>query len=236
MVQHEGQAHLTLRKSGLLIPHLQDAFAELVGGRPASARWGDEWKQAVLDPPRSKRHEIARAVAPRVAKVVGPIVGFMGLRTTERWKLELFEELLRGRYFLAGGSAAGDYLEQEVMEHVFKNTAIFSTPASVDVHLYTSSTSDANSTGTEVSGGSYAAENVAAAGWDAPGSTGGATANSADTDFGTASANWGTVSHVSIEMPSAANRLFHGALSASKTVNNGDSFKFPTGDLDVSFA
>lgn len=236
MVQHEGQAHLTLRKSGLLIPHLQDAFAELVTGRPAAGRWGDDWKPLVLDPPRSKRQELARAVAPRVARVVGPIVGFMGLRTTERWKLELFEELLRGKYFLAGGSAAGDYLEQEVMEHVFKNTAIFSTPASIDVHLHTSATSDANSTGTDVSGGSYAAENVAAAGWDAPGSTGGATANSGDVDFGTATANWGTVSHTSLTLPSASSRLFHGALTSSKTVNNGDSFKFPTGDLDVSFA
>lgn len=218
-VVHEAKASLTLHKSGLFIPQVQDAFEELIVRRDKS-----EWDEG-----KSR-------LAPMIVKTLAPLVAFAGVHMTQTERIELFRELLRGRYFIAGGAAAGDYLEQEVMEHFFKNTAIVASPASVDVHLYTSATSDANGTGTEVSGGSYAAENVVAAGWDAPGATGGATANSGDVDFGTASANWGTVSHVSIEMPSSANRLFHGALAASKTVNNGDSFKFATGDLDVAIA
>jgi hypothetical protein len=37
-------------------------------------------------------------------------------------------------------------------------------------------------------------------------------------------------------MPSSANRIVHGALASSKTVNNGDTYQFNTGDLDVAIA
>lgn len=231
MTEHRAQASLTLVKSAMYIPHLQDAFAELVLGRKLGKFDNPEW--FTLDAaPRSMRAQAARRLAPIVIKGLAPIVGLVGIRLTERQRLDLFEEFIKGRFYHAGGAALGDYAEDQIMGHLFKNTAMFATPASLDVHLYTAATSDANSTGTEVSGGSYAAENVAAAGWAAI--SGGATSNSADTDFGTATANWGTISHVSIEVVSTANRLFHGALSSSKTVNNGDSFRFAAGDLDCA--
>lgn len=221
MTEHRGQASLTLTKSGIWLPGIQDAFAALIEGQKRGA-----WAEA------ETKHRFAGAAV----KALTPVLGLLGVGVHERERADLFRELLRGKYFVAGGAALGDYAEQAIMEHFFKNTAIFATPASLDVHLYTSATSDANSTGTEAAGGSYAAKNVAAAGWAAPGGTGGATSNSGDVDFGTATANWGTISHVSIEVVSTANRLFHGALSSSKTVNNGDSFKFAAGDLDVAVA
>lgn len=221
MTEHMGQASLTLTKSGIWLPGIQDAFATLIEGQPRGA-----WAEA------ETRHRFAGAAV----KVLAPVLGLLGVGVHERERADLFRELLRGKYFVAGGAALGDYAEQQIMEHFFKATAIFASPASLDVHLYTTATSDANSTGTEVSGGAYALKNVLAAGWTAPGATGGATDNVADVDFGTATANWGTVSHVSIEVVATVNRLFHGALSSSKTVNNGDSFKFAAGALDVSVA
>lgn len=221
MTEHQGKASLTLVKSGIWLPSIQDAFATLIEGQQRGA-----WAEA------ETKHRFAGAAV----KALAPVLGLLGVGVHERDRADLFRELLRGKYFVAGGAALGDYAEQEIMEHFFKNTAIFASPASLDVHLYTAATSDANSSGTEVSGGSYAAKNVAAAGWDAPGATGGATANSADVDFGTATANWGTISHVSIEVVATANRLFHGALTASKTVNSGDSFRFATGALQCSIS
>lgn len=237
MTQHLAEAHLTMRKSGVWIPHLQDAYAELVRGERPGGTY-DQILAELAEAPKGRQAAIARAVAPLAARALAPIVGFLGMDLTDRAKLEMFEQMIKGRFApVAGGSMMGDYLEAQLMKHVFRNTAIFTPPANVAVHLYTSATSDANSTGTEVTGGSYATVNVGTtSGWSDPGSTGGLTDNAADVDFGTASASWGTVSHVSLEVAGGANRLFHGALTASKTVGSGDTFKFATGALDVSVA
>ena len=124
-----------------------------------------------------------------------------------------------------------NFLENELMDHILRNLA-YTSPTTVYVALFTDDPTDADS-GTEVSGGSYAREAVGAtSGWAG---SGGATDNAADVDFGTATANWGTVTHTAVmDAATAGNMLFHGALTASKTVNNGDSFKFAIGALDVS--
>jgi hypothetical protein len=221
MTEHSMQASLTLRPSGMWVPHIDDAFAELVLDRPAALKY----------------ENIRGRLAPAVVKILGPMMALAGVHLTERKRLEFFEALLHGKYFVAGGAALGDYAEQEIMQHFFRETAIVAAPAGLDVHLHTAATSDANSTGTEVTGGGYAAQVVDnTAGWDAPGATGGATANAAAINYGTASGNLGTISHVSITMPSSANRIVHGALASSKTVNNGDTYQFNTGDLDVAIA
>lgn len=123
-----------------------------------------------------------------------------------------------------------NYLENALVNHVLRNTALTS-PVTVYVALYTTDPTDAD-TGTEVTGGSYARQSAA---FSAP--TDGATSNSADVTFPTATANWGTVTHVVIRDAAAGgNALFHGALTASKVVNNGDTFKINAADLDVSLA
>jgi hypothetical protein len=165
---------------------------------------------------------------------VRSVEALFGVRVVNKGGLELLEYVMH-RGFVVGGTAMGNYLETEIMEHIFKNTAIFTVLASVDVALWTAATGEADSSGTEVSGTAYARENVAAAGWAAI--SDGATSNSGAVDFGTAGAGgWGTISHVSIETPAGTNRLFHGALAASKTVGAGDTFQFAAGDLDVSVA
>lgn len=84
--------------------------------------------------------------------------------------------------------------------------------------------------GTEVTGGSYARTNVTFTAASA-----GASENTADVTFPTATASWGTVVGVAI-FDSAATpvMLWSGTLTSSKTVDNGDTFKIPLGSLDVS--
>lgn len=207
MTQHTATAHVRMRQAGFV-----EAF--------------DAIQRELHD---TRFHSFPEPLK----RFVRTVEGAFGVRVVNKGGLDLLEYVMH-RGFVAGGTAMGNYLETEVMEHIFKNTAIFSVLASVDVALWTAATGEADSSGTEVTGGSYARENVAAAGWAAI--SDGATSNSGAVDFGTASANWGTVGWVSIETPSGTNRLFHGALAATKTVNNGDTFQFAAGDLDVAVA
>lgn len=221
MTEHAMAAHLRLSAGNpLIIPSLQDALA-----------------RAQLAPTREERAKLTRALIHVVERPLIAVTGMLGYKTMNADAMEVLEYMMRGG-IIGGGSQLGDYAEAQIMKHFFRNTAIVTTPTSVDVHLYTTATSDVNSSGTEVTGGAYAAQNVNtnAGGWSDPGSTGGATDNAAAIAYPTATANLGTISHASIEMPSAANRLFHGALTASKTVNSGDTYQFNIGDLDVSLA
>ncbi len=162
-----------------------------------------------------------------------------GLDVVRRDGLELLEHMLK-RGLVAGGVAMADYLEGEVVDHIFRNTTIFASPAGVYIALYTSDPGETGSDAAEVSesGTAYARENVLAAGWSgSPGD--GATDNGADVDFGTATgAGFGLLTHIAITdaaARAAGNHYMNGALSATKQVDAGDSFKIATGALDVSF-
>ena len=121
-----------------------------------------------------------------------------------------------------------DYMENKIIDHMLRNQA-YTPPATVYVALYTSDPTDAD-TGTEVSGGSYARQS-----FTLTAASGGASSNSADITFPQATADWGTITHVGIrDALTGGNLLMHSALDASKTVNNGDTFKINAGDLDVT--
>lgn len=130
-----------------------------------------------------------------------------------------------------------DYLEVEIRKHIFR-TGSFTKPTVLYIALYTAAPSDAGG-GTEVTGGSYArvACNPGDANWSGASSTSGLTDNVSAITFPTASASWGTVTHLGIlDASSGGNLLFHGALTASKTVGSGDTFSIAAGDLDITFA
>lgn len=133
-------------------------------------------------------------------------------------------------------AALSDFLEQAILNHYFRNTAIGAAPANVYIALFTAAPSDSGG-GTEVTGGSYARATVSTTTqWTAPG-VGGLTDNINDIVFPTASAAWGTITHIGIfSALTAGNLYFHGALTASKVVNSGDVFKLLAGDLDVTLA
>lgn len=135
-------------------------------------------------------------------------------------------------------AAFSDYLENELIKHLFR-TGSYTKPTALYISLYTTDPTDADS-GTEVSGGSYARVNVPPldANWDATSGTDGQTANTNTITFPAPTANWGTVTHFGIhDAATLGNLLIHGALSASKTINNGDSAPvFNAGDLTVTLA
>src|SRR5581483_8965091 len=114
------------------------------------------------------------------------------------------------------------YLSNKLLDHAFGGSAY--TQPTVYLALFTTTpTMPAGTGGTEVTGGSYA--RVAIGGDMAAASSESKTSN-ADITFTTATANWGTVVGVGIyDASSSGNLLAAGNLTASETVNSGDTFK-----------
>jgi hypothetical protein len=145
-------------------------------------------------------------------------------------------------------AAMSDYLENKLIDHCFRGVS-FTAPAALHVELYTAAPSDSGG-GTAVSGGSYARAALAPSttNWASTGGattttnpsagTGGATSNNVAITFPAPTANWGVVTHFGIfDASSGGNLLFHGALTASKTVNNGDAVPtFPISSLVITLA
>lgn len=97
------------------------------------------------------------------------------------------------------------------------------------VSLHTADPTDA-ALATEVSGGAYQRQSAT---FSAP--SGGATSNSGPLTFPTATANWGTVTHVGIwDALSAGNLLKSGALAASAAVNTGTTYSLPASQVSSS--
>ncbi len=123
-----------------------------------------------------------------------------------------------------------DYLEKKIIDHVLRNTAYTSPGTAIWVSLHTADPTDAG-TGTEVSGTSYARQQVTA--WNSPASR--STANTNAITWSAAGSNWGTVTHIGIWDNSAGgNLLFYGQLTASKAVNTGVIFSIAAGQLSVA--
>ena len=126
-------------------------------------------------------------------------------------------------------SSASDYTENLAL--TFLLTASTATrPTAWYVALFTTATND-TSGGTEVTGGSYARQTVA---WTVTGDT---AANTSTITFPTASASQGTITHVAIhDAVTAGNRLFHGAVTTSKSIDTGDTFQITAGSLTITLA
>lgn len=143
-------------------------------------------------------------------------------------------------------SAMSDFLENKLIDQIFRAQAA-PTTSTLHVGLLTAAPSDTGG-GTEVSGNSYARASVTSslanwAGTQSTGSTtassgtGGATSNNNAITFPTPSGTWGTVTHFGIyDASTSGNLLFYGALTISKTINNGDTVSFPAGSLSITFA
>lgn len=113
------------------------------------------------------------------------------------------------------------YMENKIIDDMLRTTAAY-------VALYTAAPSDAGG-GTEVSGGSYARE---LAGLSAASS--GLSANASAITFTTATASWGTITHLGLfDASTAGNLMMWSPLDASKAVASGDTFKINAGELDV---
>jgi hypothetical protein len=132
-------------------------------------------------------------------------------------------------------SAASNYLETAIFNHVFRNTS-YTSPATIYLALFTSTATaadlEAGTITNEVSGGSYARQAVT---FGAP--TNGVGSNSGTITFPTASAGWGTIRFVAVmDASSAGNVLWHAQLTSDVTINSGNTFQFNTGSVAPSVA
>lgn len=140
-------------------------------------------------------------------------------------------------------SAASDYLELEVLDHVLgKGLRDYTSPANIYVALFTASTGlETNSPSAEVSttGTAYARVAVTFAA-----ASGGSATTSGDVTFTAATGSgFGTVTHIAIvdhatntTWGSNVNVLFYGQLTTSKQIDASDVFKITAGNLTVSLA
>lgn len=106
-------------------------------------------------------------------------------------------------------------------------------PTAWYVALYTAAPSDSGG-GTEVSTGGYARQSVTFAAATSPGGT---TSNTGTVSFTASGADYGLVTHIGIfDAVSGGNLLWHGAMTASKTIADGDTLEFSVGNIDLTLA
>jgi len=122
-----------------------------------------------------------------------------------------------------------NFLETEILDHVFGGNA-YTAPGTLYLALHTANP-DEDGSGAEVStvGTAYARQTVAFT------VTGNTATTSAAVEYSTATANFGTVSYVGVwDASTAGNLLAYAALTSSKTIETGDVFRVPAGDLDIT--
>ncbi len=119
--------------------------------------------------------------------------------------------------------------ETHVLNYVFTTTSV-TRPTAWYLALFTSNPAeDASGTEVSASGTAYARQSAA---FTVSGNT---ASNSAAIEFPTATASYGTVTHVGVYTASSGGDLIaYAALSTSKAIDTGDVFRVPSGDLDVT--
>jgi hypothetical protein len=126
-----------------------------------------------------------------------------------------------------------DYLENAVLNHVFKNTAL-SQPSNLYIALCTVTVTDSmtGSTITEPSGNAYA--RTLCNGWTV---SSGSAQNSGTVTFPTASGSWGTILDVAIcDASSGGNVIAYGTLTSSRSITTNDVVVFNASQITVSLS
>jgi len=130
-----------------------------------------------------------------------------------------------------------NYLEDKIWNHVFGSTT-YTKPTNWYIGLLTATPSD-SATGTEVSGGSYARQVCA---FTVTGTGTALATNTSAITFPTATADWGIVGWIGIyDAVSSGNLVAYQNLQKSdfsttttKTVNDGDIFKFNASTIKIT--
>jgi hypothetical protein len=141
-------------------------------------------------------------------------------------------------------TAASNYLEKKVLDHVLRNTA-YSQPSGLWLALFNNTSGNAATNleagtltdETSTSGTAYVRKTIA---FDAATGTNPTVAlSTATVTFDAATADWGTITHVAIMdsvTAGAGNVLFYGAVTTSKTIQTGDTFQVTAGNLTIALA
>ena len=152
-------------------------------------------------------------------------------------------------------SAASNYLENEVLDHVLgKTTRDFTSPSTLVLALFSGTASDvlaaleagtSSTSGTgnwghyEINNGSYTRKAISF-----NTASGGSATNNGDVTFPAATANYdntagsgSTVTCIAVlDNTSGGNVLFYGQLDNSKEILNGDTFQVSDTNLTISLA
>ena len=137
-------------------------------------------------------------------------------------------------------SAASNYLENKILDHVLTATAFTQPSRFLALFNNTSGNAIANlEAGTltdevSTSGTAYARQAVTFAA-----ASGGSSATNATVTFPAATATFGTVTHIAVmdsDVEGSGNVLFYGAVTTSKTIDTGDTFQVTSGNLTISLA
>lgn len=129
-------------------------------------------------------------------------------------------------------SALSNYAEKLLLDWLM-TTGSATRPTAWYVGLFTAAPSDSGG-GTEVSGNGY---NRQSATFAAATSGAGTTDNSAAVTFTASGGSWGTITHIGIfDALTTGNLLWHGAMTASKTIADGDTLEFAIGNIDLTLA
>lgn len=125
-------------------------------------------------------------------------------------------------------SAIADHAENLLLDWLLTTDSV-TRPTTWYIALYTAAPNDAGG-GTEVSTGGYARQAITFGS-----AASGTASNTNQIDFTASGAAYGTVTHAGVfDAVSSGNLLFHGALAASKTIDDGDTLQFSVGNFQVS--
>jgi hypothetical protein len=138
-------------------------------------------------------------------------------------------------------SAASDYLENKVLDHVLRyGTDAYTAPTTLYLALFTGTAADvkgrleAGTLSDEIStsGTAYGRKTIAFNTASA-----GTSSSNATVTFDTATGNWGSVTCVAVmDAATAGNVLFYGEVTTAKTIETGDTFQVSSGNLTISLA
>jgi hypothetical protein len=138
-------------------------------------------------------------------------------------------------------SAASNYLENKLLDHTLGEGArTFTSPATLYLALFkdtgtgTSANLEAGTLTDEIStsGTAYGRQTV-----NFSTAVNGTSATDGTVTWTTATANWGTVTHVAVmDAATTGNVLFYGNLTSNKVIETGDTFQISSTNLTVSLA
>ena len=119
--------------------------------------------------------------------------------------------------------------ETHTLNYLFTTTSV-TRPTAWYVALFTSNPAeDASGTEVSTSGTAYARQSAT---FTVSGNT---ASNSAAIEFPTATASYGTVTHIGVfDASTGGNLIAYAALTTSKAIDTGDVLRLPANDLDIT--
>jgi hypothetical protein len=138
-------------------------------------------------------------------------------------------------------SAASNYLENKLLDHTLRyGTAPYTGVSTLYLALFNNTSGNAatnleagtltDEVTTSSSAYSRKAVTFAAA-------SSGSSASSATVTFDTATASWGSITHIAVmDASTSGNVLFYGAVTTAKTIDTGDTFQVSSGNLTIALA